>query len=61
MNNLFADNVLTQEIKNFIDEQVNNFIELMKRSQGLKKNGRQKRSFPIDELETLSRDKYGRC
>lgn len=55
-----ADNVLTKEKKDFIDEQVDKFIGLTKRSQGVKKNGRQKRSFPIEDLETLSKDKYGK-
>lgn len=46
--------------KNFIDEQVNNFIELTKKSQGIKKTGRKKRSFPIEDIETLRQDKYGK-
>lgn len=46
--------------KDFIDEQVDKFIGLTKRSQNIRKTGRQKRSFPIDEIETLSKDKYGK-
>lgn len=52
--------MLTTEKKEFIDEQVENFIGLIKKSQDAKKSGRQKRSFPVDEIETLSRDKYGK-
>lgn len=51
---------LTEATQEFIDRQTENYMHLFKRSHGFKKRSMTRRSLPIDDMDSLIKDEYGK-
>lgn len=51
---------LTESTKEFIDRQTENYMQLFKQSHGLKKRSMTRRSLPVDGMDSLTIDEYGK-
>lgn len=52
---------LTEATKEFIDRQTENYMNLFKKSHGIRAHSKTRRSLPIDDMNSLTADEYGKC